>query len=174
VTLDELERATVTVGELADLVGLTPRRLQQLAAAGVSPRVAHGQYPLLPALHAYIEFLQAGIAREGSSSELTMQRARLASALADRLEMENAEMRRKYAPRRLIEQSIEAIGKKVAKILGGITPAVSARLPGLDPKVLALVAHEVGRAQQIAASARFPDIGAVVDHPSSFERKGRG
>jgi phage terminase Nu1 subunit (DNA packaging protein) len=156
-TRDELERATVSVVELAELLDLSTRRIQQLAAAGVIPRLEHGKYRLLPALHGYFAFLQACMTREGSSSELTRQRARLARAQAERLEAQNAEMRRRFAPRWLIERVIEACGKKAAKALGEIVPAIRRRLPELSPTAQRIIEVEVESARDIARRMRLPD-----------------
>lgn len=50
-------------GEIvARLLGITPRRLQQLAKEGVIPKAGRGQYPLAPVVRAYIQYVQNGSA----------------------------------------------------------------------------------------------------------------
>ena len=43
---------------LADILGLTERRIQQLAADGAIKRLGRGKYDLIPSIRGYIEFLK--------------------------------------------------------------------------------------------------------------------
>lgn len=45
---------------IARLLGITPRRLQQLAKEGIVPKAGRGQYPLAGVIRAYIQYIQNG------------------------------------------------------------------------------------------------------------------
>ncbi|MBI5234205.1 MAG: hypothetical protein HY880_07605 [Deltaproteobacteria bacterium] len=49
---------TVSVKELAYYLDLTPRRVQQLAKAGILRKLKRGEYELVPCLHAYIRHMR--------------------------------------------------------------------------------------------------------------------
>lgn len=51
-----IEPATVTAGVLAELFGITERRVQKLAADGFFPRDAPGQYRFAECVTAYVSF----------------------------------------------------------------------------------------------------------------------
>lgn len=82
----------VTDAELAALVGVSARRIRQLAEAGTLERAERGRYQLGPALRAMLE--QAS----GSGSELQRERIRKLRADADLAELELAKQRGEVAP----------------------------------------------------------------------------
>lgn len=55
----------VKVEALARLLNLTPRRVQQLAREGVIPKSGRGLYPFVPAIRAYMEYLQQANLEQG-------------------------------------------------------------------------------------------------------------
>jgi len=70
---------TVTLKELTEKLGLTPRRCQQLAKEGVFEKVARGQYDLLQCAISYIAFLRRN---HGSESEIMLTLKDLARCTA--------------------------------------------------------------------------------------------
>lgn len=70
---------------IAELLGITPRRLQQLANDGFVPRSDRGQYPLIGSVQGYIRYLKQASRESNRSSE----HQRLARAQAVKVEMEN-------------------------------------------------------------------------------------
>jgi phage terminase Nu1 subunit (DNA packaging protein) len=63
---------------LATVLGITPRRLQQLAQAGVIPRIARGKYDLPQAVQAHAAWLVSG----RSSNDISAERRKLLNASA--------------------------------------------------------------------------------------------
>lgn len=84
-----LIRETVSVQELAELLGLSPRRVQQLVADGVIPKAAHGSYDLGRSIRAYLKHLK-GDGLASVPKDYTAERTRLVKAQADKAEMEVA------------------------------------------------------------------------------------
>lgn len=97
----------VTDAELAALVGVSARRIRQLAESGTLERAERGRYQLGPAVRALLE--QAS----GSGSELQRERIRKLRADADLAELELAKQRGEVAP---IEEA-EAVWGRFCGIL---------------------------------------------------------
>ena len=80
---------------MAKLLMLSPRRLQQLVADGVIPKVQRGRYELAPVVQAYIQYLRERAINipESGDEGAHAQRTRLLKQQADKLEMENESSR---------------------------------------------------------------------------------
>lgn len=84
--------AKVNVKELAKLLNVTQRRVQQLAKDGVIPKATRGEYPLLPCVEGYIAFLQETSKKiGGDNKDLMATRLRYENARADMAELELSE-----------------------------------------------------------------------------------
>lgn len=70
-----MENQTVTVDELANMLNLTPRRVQQLANEGALLRGEHGRYLLSESVRCYISSLEAR--RDPVIQELNAKKGRL-------------------------------------------------------------------------------------------------
>lgn len=75
------------VDQLAALLMVTPRRLQQLATEGWFDRPEHGRYHLVKTVQGYVRYLKEGTRDQQRGSE----QARLARAQALKVEMQNFE-----------------------------------------------------------------------------------
>jgi phage terminase Nu1 subunit (DNA packaging protein) len=74
---------------LAQLFGLTERRVQQMAKDGIIPKAEHGEYPLLAAVKGYVAFLQEVSRHKGNDNEeLIKNRIRLEKSRADIAELD--------------------------------------------------------------------------------------
>lgn len=91
--------AGVDVGQVASLLNLTPRRVQQLAKEGVIPRPERGRYQIAGCVRGYIAFLQRALdtahakAMQPMNVDLTLQRSRKTAAEAELAEIDVARMR---------------------------------------------------------------------------------
>jgi phage terminase Nu1 subunit (DNA packaging protein) len=168
VTPDEVKCATVTVEQLARLLDVTPRRVQQLVAEGRLRKVAHGHYPLLPAIRAYIRHLKQEIPLD-SGATLTAERARLAKEQADRLAMQNATARRELAPLSLIEETIAKSAAQTSKKLEGIVPQIKRRVPEMSAVALQIIEEEIDAACSLAANIRLRDLDEPADDDDRLE-----
>lgn len=85
---------------VADWIGLTARRVQQLADEGVIPKVGRGAYPLMESVQAYCKFMrgQGGADEENGVGDLASERAALAKAQRERTELQNAVLRKELIP----------------------------------------------------------------------------
>ena len=69
---------SVTAGELAEWLGLTPKRVSALGRDGTIPRTDDKRYPLRAAIHAYCEHARAGATGRRVDSELAAEKLRAA------------------------------------------------------------------------------------------------
>ena len=89
----------VQMHQLAKVLNLKPRRVFQLVSDEGMPKAAHGQYDLLKCVSWYIQFLQRAIdadttgGGDASVNGLVAQRTRQAREQAERMSMDNAELR---------------------------------------------------------------------------------
>jgi hypothetical protein len=58
-SLRDLLLPMVSAAVLAETLGVTPRRLQQLAAENILPRATRGLYPLGLCVQRYLEFVRS-------------------------------------------------------------------------------------------------------------------
>ena len=79
---------------LAKLLDITERRVRQLSAEGVIPRVARGRYEMIGSVRGYIRYLRdLNIQGDVGPADYGTQRARLVKARADLAEMEASQIR---------------------------------------------------------------------------------
>ena len=117
-----------------------------------SGRSGRGSYMLVPSVQAYVAYLQA---RADGGDAAHPGLARLAAALAQKVQMSNLEVRRGLLPTPVIEQVIDAAGERIAEVYGAI-PSAIARRGALSPEMLAIVETEVRRAAEIARAMHIP------------------
>lgn len=96
---------------LAELLDLTPRRIQQLAKEGHVKRASRtGRYLLGPSVRSYVQFLRRKIAaREGPEEDLTRDRIRIQRAKAESAELDLAQRKGELVPGDQIEGALVAL-----------------------------------------------------------------
>ncbi len=99
----------------------------------------------------------AGRATDGNIN-LATERAHLAKAQRERVEMQNAVTRRELAPVVLLEQVLAKAGSKVAGILDAIPGMVRRRVAALSAEDLKLIAGAIAEARNLAAAVRLADL----------------
>ena len=109
---------------------------------------------------AYIRLLREQAAGRAASGDLDLatERAGLAKAQRERIEMQNAVTRRELAPVMLIEEVLAKAGSKVAGILDAIPGMIKRRVASLASDDLDLIAIEIARARNIAAAVSLEDL----------------
>ena len=78
-----------STADLARLLGITPRRVQQLADDGVLPRVSHGMFEAAASVKAYVAFAcRAAVEERGRYAGLPKERAALVKVQRELAELE--------------------------------------------------------------------------------------
>jgi len=119
---DQTEAGTVTAGQAARLLMLTPRRLRQLAADGHIPAAVKGRYPLAPTVRGYLAFLRESIERAAennagaglASAKEKEIRLRLRQREAQLIDAEDAEAFHRFSSD-LHRAKLAGLGKAVSR-----------------------------------------------------------
>lgn len=109
---------------------------------------------------AYIRELREQAAGRAAAGDLVLatERAGLAKAQRERIEMQNAVTRRELAPVVLIEEVLAKAGAKVAGILDAIPSMLKRRCVALTADDIDMVATEIARARNLAAAVSLDDL----------------
>lgn len=109
---------------------------------------------------AYIRELREQAAGRAAAGDLDLatERAGLAKAQREKIEMQNAVTRRELAPVVLIEEVLAKAGAKVAGILDAIPGMLKRRCVALTSDDIDMVAAEIARARNLAASVSLDDL----------------
>lgn len=152
---------SATVGQQAfgSLVGISQQAVSDLARRGVlADGGTAGQWLLDYCDH--LREMAAGRGGDGAA-KLVTERALLARAQRERLDMQNAVTRRELAPVAVLEQVLAATGSKVSKVLATIPGEIRRRCPQVTSSDLAAVGVIVAKAQNQAAALSLK----VLDAP---------
>jgi terminase small subunit / prophage DNA-packing protein len=143
------ERAPTQI-EIAERLDMSDRALRELLE---KLNLDHKVAGLQQITVAYIRHLREQAAGRGSESGVSLvdERARLARAQAERVEMENAVTKKELAPVMLIEQVLAQVGRQVAGVLEAI-PVNLKRRSALSVEDLEYIAGEIAKARNIAAA----------------------
>lgn len=167
-TTDALPK-TVSAAQLADLLGVSGRRVAQLAQEGAIPKNARGVYPLPDAVHAYVAYVKANPdGRPRKMQGLEAEKVRLTRAQAELAELKSAQARGDL----LDAQAVHARWVSTVTALRAALLAVPARIAaqaGLDRAAAALLDAEMRAAMdQIATAGEEESMSAAEtdDSPS--------
>lgn len=146
-----------TQSEFAMLIGVSDAAVSMYVSRGV---LAEGK-TLGEWLQAYCSHLRGIAAGRGGDDglELTTERAALARAQRQGIEMKNAERRRELAPTRMLEQILSGAATRIARILDTIPGEIKRRVP-------AATADDIGAVQTIVAKAR--NVASSIDRKDLF------
>jgi terminase small subunit / prophage DNA-packing protein len=117
---------------------------------------------------AYIRELREQAAGRAAAGDLDLatERAGLARAQREKIEMQNAVVRRELAPVILIEEVLAKAGSKVAGILDAIPGMLKRRCAALTSTDIDLVSAEIARARNIAAAI---SLAGLNDEPATAD-----
>jgi phage terminase Nu1 subunit (DNA packaging protein) len=93
--------------------------------------------------------------------ELSEERARLARAQAENVEMKNAVMRREYAPVALLEEALARAARQMARTLEALPVKLRRSSAVMSTEDISLVEREIAGLRNIAAAAVLEDDGAI-------------
>lgn len=151
-----------TQDEIAEHLDISTRRVRELSTEwGVESKTIDLATWRLTYLRQLRE-KAAGRATDGTL-DLATERAHLAKAQRERVEMQNAVTRRELAPVILIEQVLANAGSKVAGILDAIPGMIKRRVTALSAENINLIAVEIARARNLAAAISIEDLQADPD-----------
>lgn len=121
---------TVTSKEISEILGLSDRRIRQLANDGALVRVSHGKFDLSASIRAYIDF---NINKEKSESEIdkTEEEAKWTRARREKTELEvkiiKGELHRSADVERVMNHMLGAFRGKLLSLPSKIAPQLLAK-----------------------------------------------
>jgi phage terminase Nu1 subunit (DNA packaging protein) len=157
----------MTQAAFGALVGVSQQAIGNLVGRGILDKNMAG-HQLLQAYCSHLREQAAGRAANGEL-DLATERAGLAKAQREKIEMQNAVTRGELAPVTLIEEVLSKAGSKIGGILEAIPGAVKRRVPSLSAEEIKNIAGEIARVRNIAASMSLDDL----REPDEDEAEGR-
>lgn len=161
----------MTQASFGSLVGVSQQAIGNLVGRGVLDATMTGQ----AMLHAYCSHLRETAAgrQAGGDLDLVEERARLAKAQRERIEMQNGVTRGELAPVVLIEEVLSKAGARIAGIFEAIPGAVRRRVPVLSSEEIGNIEKEIAKARNIVAAISLADLRDEQDEdgaPPASER----
>lgn len=138
------------------MVGISQQAVSTHASSGLLKPGA----PLREWLLAYCDHLREQAAGR-SGTELANQRALLAAAQRERIEMQNAITRKDHAPVQALQIILAQLGRRLGVQFSSIVPNLRQRVPDLPVRALEVVEEVVTEARNAAAEVTFE----VEDEP---------
>ena len=146
----------ITQQAFGELVGISQPSVSDLLSRGVLlPDQPAGAW--LRAYCAHMREIAAGRATTGDL-DLATERAGLAKAQREKIEMQNAVTRKELAPTYMLEAVIAAAGTRAAAILDAIPGAIRRRNQALTAADIETIASEIAKARNIAAGMTLDDL----------------
>lgn len=148
-----------TQDEIAEHLDLSTRRIRELASEwGIdSKSISLADWRIR-----YLRKLREEAAGRATAGDLDLatERARLAAAQADKVEMQNAQSREELAPVVYLTEVLAKAGARAAAILEAIPGQVRRRLPSLPATEIQAIQQEIAKARNLCAAVSLADLDA--------------
>lgn len=146
----------VTQATFGELVGISQPAVSDLLSRGI---IAEGEVAgmWLKSYCAHLREQAAGRLAAGDL-DLASERAALARAQRERIEMQNAVTRGELAPVMLLEQVLSKAAAKIAGTFDAIPGMVRRRVVVLTAEDIDLIAGEIAKARNTVASMSLADV----------------
>jgi terminase small subunit / prophage DNA-packing protein len=146
----------VTQAKFGELVGISQPAVSDLLSRGIiAADACAGEW-----LKAYCSHLREQAAGRLAAGDLDLaaERAALARAQRERIEMQNAQTRGELAPVILIEEVLTKAAAKIAGIFEAIPGMLRRRVASLTADDIEMVAGEIAKARNMVASISLADV----------------
>jgi len=146
----------MTQAAFGALVGVSQQAIGNLVGRGVLAKEMTG-HQMLQVYCSHLREQAAGRAAN-DGLDLATERAGLAKAQREKIEMQNAVTRNELAPVALIEEVLSKAGGRIAGILEAIPGAVKRRVPALSGEEIKTIAAEIARVRNVVAGMSLDDL----------------
>ena len=158
--IDLTER--VTQAEFGEMIGVSQPAVSKMLTDGVlSGSASVGVW--LREYCSHMREVAAGRVAAGDL-DLATERAGLARAQREKIEMQNQVTRKELAPSYLLEEILAKAGARAAAILDTIPGMIKRRVPSLTADDVSAIAREVAKARNIAAGV---SLASLDDEPEA-------
>lgn len=118
--------------DVANLLGLSERRIDQLFKEGIAVRVSPGKYDAPATVRAYIAHVTAKAERKTVALDSEKELARLRHEQANAAELKNQVARKELLPSDEVEREWSDMVRKIRSGVLGLTSRIRARITFLD------------------------------------------
>lgn len=126
-----MTQKTTDAATLAAAFGITPRRVQQLAAEGVLPKAGRGKYPLAEAVRAYLAHALAGQSAANEPDDLVEARRLLLIEQTRRERRQNDLAEARQIPRAEVEHILRSVMVAVVGLVESLPGRTAGELVGM-------------------------------------------
>jgi terminase small subunit / prophage DNA-packing protein len=145
--------SVMTQAAFGGLVGITQQAVSDLLARQILRSSDTGRTWLV----AYCENLRAVAAGRDPDGELSTERARVARATAEKIEMQNAITRRELLPVAVLEVVLNDVARRVGTRLDALVPQIRRAVPELPVSVLGRIGAEVALCREDCAGVNLSE-----------------
>lgn len=107
--------------QLALLLGITTRRVNQLAGEGITVRVSHGEFDGPASIKNYIASITNRVKGGEAAIDKEREEARLKKEQADNFELKNAKLRKELLP---IDEVVRVWSEQISEVRNGMLAVV--------------------------------------------------
>jgi phage terminase Nu1 subunit (DNA packaging protein) len=132
--INNLNGTVVTAKVMGDLIGVSDRRIRQMADEGILPKLENGSYDLVDAVRTYIRFLKLNNETDSSSTKASYEEEKMLHERAKRQKAELllAEMRGQVHDADTVEKVMEEMLTNLKTKILAIPPTVAPMLIGMS------------------------------------------
>lgn len=141
---------------IARLLGLTERRLQQLAKDGIIQKSGRGRYPLAGSVRGYINYLQSQIDGGKDFIDYRIEKARRERASAEKTEFDLAVAKRQFMHVSVFEGLLERFANIASSRFDAIRSRLKVKYPDLTAAQIDGISKEIADARNAIAELRPP------------------
>jgi terminase small subunit / prophage DNA-packing protein len=166
--LIDLEKPT-SQRRFAQIIGVSEAAVSQMVARGLLEKEQTlGQWLL-----AYCEDMREKAAGRAAAGDLDLatERAALARASREKIDLQNAVTRRELAPVSVLEEVLAKAGARIAGVLDAVPGAIKRRAPELPAEIRMVITTELAKARNIAADLSLDDL---VEDDAAVEKMAEG
>lgn len=146
-----------TQDEIAEHLDLSTRRIRELASEwGIdSKSISLADWRIR-----YLRKLREEAAGRATAGDLDLatERAALARAQREKIEMQNAVTRKELAPAYLLEEILASAGARMGAIFDAIPGAIRRRNQAMTAADIEVIAGEIAKARNIAAALTLDEL----------------
>ncbi len=117
---------TVSTIQLAKILKLSERRVQQLTKEGIIPKLDRNNYNLVESVNFYIDYLKQQFSSEISTDDIVKNRNRLTLARAELYEIEKSKLEEELIPASIVKKTwmvyITMLKNKLLSIPNKVAP----------------------------------------------------
>ena len=138
---------------MCEVMGITPRRIQQLAKEGIIRKDPGGKYPFARTISEYLDFLRGNAKNAGQAIDFNAEKARKTKAEADIAEIAAAKAKGEVVDLKDVERNLEFVFAEVKSNMRNVPQRVAPRIIGEteEHRIKSAILDEIDQAMESMA-----------------------